>query len=497
MRGLAYPAAGLLAGFFVLIKFSLGFAAVLTLAAGCLITRRPATALARGGTVLIATGAAALVFWLAAGGPVHGIAAYLRFGWELTRGYSSAMSRDPAHAPTDVALIIVWFVMFIAWVAWERRARVALIAIALAVPLFVAWKHSVVRHDAHVVIIARLGLFFLALLLAESVATHGWRRAAGPIVVMAAPLVLLWTLTDSRYPNWNDRSMRECFVSVQGLRDMRRLVLLPRYRQAIAAVSDAALAETRLPEPMLRRVAGAPVDVYPWNNGFVVVHGLRWHHRPLPASFSTYTPVLDDLNDQFLRSPRRPEFVIWHRPLSHTDRLESIDGRHLFWDEPRTLRTTLSRYEVVDAGDRAILLRARDRERPAAVRPLTSTRVDWNEWVPLPRSDGAMLVAPSLDVTWPLRIVEAVFRSDPLLVTVRLSSGAEHEFRLVPETMSEGIWISPLPITFGELRGFLENGTAPRVVAIRFGTRGLTRGLVPSIHLRWYEAAAPIAPAGR
>ena len=124
-----------------------------------------------------------------------------------------------------------------------------------------------------------------------------------------------------------------------------------------------------------------------------------------------------------------------------------------------------------------------------AVRPLATTTVGWNEWVPVPPSGGAVMVAPALAASWPLRMISTVFRSDPLLLTVRLPSGEEHEFRLVPETMGEGIWISPLPITFGQLRRFLEDGTGPKVVAIRFGTRRMTRALVSSIALRWYEAA--------
>jgi hypothetical protein len=69
----AYPAAGVLAGDFLLMKFSLGLGALLTLGPACLITRRPAVAVYRVGTALAATAVSFVLFWLVAGGAMTDI----------------------------------------------------------------------------------------------------------------------------------------------------------------------------------------------------------------------------------------------------------------------------------------------------------------------------------------------------------------------------------------------------------------------------------------
>jgi hypothetical protein len=158
--------------------------------------------------------------------------------------------------------------------------------------------------------------------------------------LLLAPLALAWTMLDTRHvlgpdrPGWNP-------VAFRGLTNLSRLAGLSAYRAHVQMLSTDALRRARLPGSMRRIIGEASVDVYPWNASYVRANQLTWVNRPLPASFNAYTPALDVLNATFFRSDRRPAFLIWHSSLGG---LLSIDDRHLFWDEPRTLQAIVDHY---------------------------------------------------------------------------------------------------------------------------------------------------------
>lgn len=490
---LAFPAAGLLAGFFMLMKFSLGFAAALALMVGCLLTMRPAAVVYR---IVSGVGAMAIglfLFWVAAGGAVSNVPAYLRSGLEMSRGYSSAMGTEYLGGMTDIALLAAWLVLLALWIIWQRRLRPGLVLVAFALPLFVAWKHSVVRHDLHVVIIAKFAFFVLAILLAETLPDRRVVHAVWPFAVLLLPPALLWGLTVSRYPthDW-EQPPAQSLLGIRGAHDVMRAITLPAYRHRVAEETQHALASNHLPVSMTRTIGSASTDVYPWDASLIRANGLRWAHRPVPASFSAYTAALDEMNTRFLQSPDRPRYLLWHgssQSDTHVTGVGSIDGRHLFWDEPRTLQTIVGTYDMVDATEQLILMRAGERPRFGPPRRLTTTTAAWNTWIPVPMADGVVFAAPSIRRSRILDAATSLYRADPMLITVRLESGKEHEFRAVPETMAAGLWMNPLPISLGDVRRFLEDGTAPRVVAVKFWTRRLTRTFAPQITVDWYAVA--------
>jgi multisubunit Na+/H+ antiporter MnhE subunit len=75
----------------------------------------------------------------------------------------------------EVASFTIWLVLVVCWVLAQPSPRNWLALLGLLVPLFVAWKHSIVRQDEHVVILARFVIFVMAVLLAETVSVSSWR----------------------------------------------------------------------------------------------------------------------------------------------------------------------------------------------------------------------------------------------------------------------------------------------------------------------------------
>ena len=194
----AYAVAGLLVGFFLLVKFSLGLSSAVTLGLGCCLVRRPVVAVGRLAASAIALAAALVSGWLGSGGAISGIAPYLTMGFEVARGYSSAMSVYRDGWWIAVAAFLVWFALLALWGLMLPSPRLTLVLAGLAFPLFTAWKHSIVRQDVHVAILVRFGVFVIVLLVIETLPVAGWRRALPAAGSLLVPLALAWTTMPTR-----------------------------------------------------------------------------------------------------------------------------------------------------------------------------------------------------------------------------------------------------------------------------------------------------------
>jgi len=491
----AYAVAGLLVGFFLLVKFSLGLSSAVTLGVGCCLVRRPVAAARRLAVSAVAVAAAFLSGWLGSGGAISGIAPYFSTGFEMARAYSWAMSAQHGHWWIAVGAFLVWSALLALWGLMLPSPRTTLVLSALAFPLFTAWKHSIVRQDVHVAILVRFGVFVIVLLVIDTAPTWGWRRALPAAVSLLAPLAIAWmtvamdprSLLRPDQPGWNPLALR-------GFTSLVRIADLSAYRRNVEASSQAALRRAMLPASMRRAIGDASVDVYPWQASHVPANRLAWVNRPLPASFNTYSPVLDGLNAAFFQSDRRPAFLIWHKSIGNG--LLSIDDRHLLWDEPRTLHAIADHYEVVEATSRVVLLRARSSPRFEAPQPLGTTQVPWGTRLPVPETEGIVLAAPALSRSLALDLVTAAFRGQPVWLRVFYHSGEEAAFRLVTFNRDAGFWLSPLTSAFAELPQLLEGGRGRRVAAIAFEANALVRALIPSITVTWLRMPPRDAPRG-
>lgn len=130
----SYGAASLAAGFYLLIKFTVGFGALGTVLFACVLTRRLAVAGRRLAVTMVGGTVGFLLGWLASGGTLAGIRGYVSTAYEITRGYSSAMSLVPPDWWLGVASFAVWLAGIVVWAAWQGHRRTLLTLAALSPP---------------------------------------------------------------------------------------------------------------------------------------------------------------------------------------------------------------------------------------------------------------------------------------------------------------------------------------------------------------------------
>lgn len=482
----AFSLAGILAGFYVLIKFSLGVNAVATLLVACFLVRRLGTVGTRLAVAMPAAAGGFLTGWVAYEGGLANITAYLTTGWAVGVGYSAAMSLAPERGWIGVASFLLWFALIALWVAMQSGAYSRLSLAALAVPLFGAWKHSIVRQDVHVMILVTFGVFVIAVLLTEAAAVWDWRWTLPIAGILLVPLTVPWFNAAPAGLNAMT-SLEEVALGplrLRGVTNLARLSQLAAYRQTIAKESDSYLRQHVLPQPLRTAIGESSVDVYPWRIFYVPANALTWANRPVPFSYNAYTPALDGLDAAFFESPGRPTHLIWHATFEAGVR--SIDGRYLLWDEPRTIRALVDSYDIVASDPSVMVLRARASPRFGPPNPLGTESVTWNTWTPVPKSTGVLLASATVEPSLVVPIVRAVFREEPVFLSVRFAGGETETYRIVRDNMKSGLWLSPFAVTLEELRSLFHRGVGRHVVAVRFtGGRVLTSS--SAIRVSWLD----------
>src|SRR6202011_2669719 len=131
--------------------------------------------------------------WQLYQGSPRGLSTFLRSGWDVAGGYSAAMSSAESW-PISVGAFLLWIGLLVVWVVSWRASRPLRSLAVLAVPLFVAWKHSVVRQDIHVKILVLFGFFAMVVLLLDAAVLGRWRRSVPVVALLTALLVTPWYL---------------------------------------------------------------------------------------------------------------------------------------------------------------------------------------------------------------------------------------------------------------------------------------------------------------
>lgn len=482
---ISFGIAALLAGFYVLLKFGVGVGSLLTVAMGCVLARPPLLITGRSCVALCGATGGFLGGWLAYRGNVDDIGVFLNTGWEGIRGYSSAISLSPDRWWIGAAGFLFWLLLLVLWALVQRSPRTLLSLAVLALPLFFTWKHSIVRQDPyHVGFLMEFGIFAILILLVDTQSAWRWQSRLPVVGLLLISLFIPWFSLPSE--SRGGALALENPLRLRGLRDLAELPYLAAYRNRLAQQSKAALREELLPESTRLIIGRAPVDVYPWELSYVPANRLSWANRPFPASFNAYTPILDRLNAEFFASDRRPQFLLWHTLPRGDARVHSIDDRHVFWDEPKTLRAILDSYDLVKTDPGIVLLRTRAHPRFTPPQVLGTLRVPWDTWTSVPQVFGVLLAHASIERSPLMRAIRTAFREPAVFLSLRFSSGEEVQYRIVPDNAAEGLWLSPFPETVDELHALLRGGGGRRVVAFRFSTGRLTR-LYPPIIVSWSQ----------
>ena len=113
---------------------------------------------------------------------------------------------------------------------------------------------------------------------------------------------------------------------------------------ALAQTLGKSYPEARLPADVRSRIGSSSVDVIPWEAPLAIANHLNYRPRPVPQSYSSYTPRLDRLNARFLDSTNAPDYLLYM-----CGPLNVLNDGPAAWEDSRAKMALLENYSC-DAG---------------------------------------------------------------------------------------------------------------------------------------------------
>ncbi len=327
--------------------------------------------------------AAAALGWVATGQRIADVWPYLRYGAEIVTGYANAMGSEQSHDAWTFAgaLAITLCALAAAWGSTVRPSRRWGLLALIVVYAGFGFKEGFVRQDA-----GHMETFFGGMLVPFAVLlpTARSRRVLQLACVAGAVLSLVVLLGQQVVA-----SRLNPYANVTAVTDQLRTLASPVRRDALASELRAEIASTWVVQSdLVNAVGDRTVMFLPYVYGDIAwAYGLNLRPLPTLEPYAAYTPTLDRLDAQMLRSARAPERIL----RAH---IAAIDSHVSTFEAPTAMVTILCRYrEVTNEGPWQLLARSAD--RCAAARAFRTVVAHWGAPVAVPsprRRDTLVLV---------------------------------------------------------------------------------------------------------
>lgn len=373
---------------------------------------------------------ALIFFWLLSGQAIIDLPFYLINITPLITGYSEAMAEGGDFY--EIAAYLLTTLVFLGAIASQRQysnSQRLFLGSAFAAFFLVAFKAGFVRHSHDHELVAIVSLILAACLL--------------PFVlrgrVLLLPLLCAWATwgyVDSHNETIATSDIFNRFTSnyATAVNGIKNRLLHPTWKQEALAENQAAL----------QKAVGFPklegtTDIYSFRQLHLFPSGNQWNPRPIFQSYSVYTPALAQANKDFLLSKRAPDNLIFW--------IEPIDNRFPSSEDGLSWAVFLSHYRPTVFSPRYLLLRKRaQHSNPPDVLTMAtrSTLHRIGDNLTLPNSEYPLYAKIELRPSALGRLVKALFKINPLQISITLENGQTRQYRLVSGMAEAGFMLSPL-----------------------------------------------------
>lgn len=215
-----------------------------------------------------------------------------------------------------------------------------------------------------------------------------------------------------------------------------------------------AYASFKLDSSIIQEINHSSIDVYPYNNEYLLANELNYHHRPIFQNYMTLTPALDVRNQHFFETAERPAFVLWTAGVNCRNAdcnvFDGFDSKYTLNEDPLTSSTILLNYHVAGLANGrnatpVALLKANASVTNYALTQLSTTSMELGKWYPVPQhATGVIKLLPKFEFTALGKLKNLLFRGSVVEISYRMMSGDVRQYRLNLLNAGSGIWISPL-----------------------------------------------------
>jgi hypothetical protein len=369
--------------------------------------------------------------------------AYLRGSLELSSEYSVGMSVRGRWYEIYFAFIFVTAYLFVSIHLYRSVQPSFWLSLAFLPSLFLAFKHGFVRQDGHVTIFFVAALFITGLLLLFSDLRKAKMKEMNyifPVLVFICFFV---------YQQRHHSFLLDRIFPVAGI---KRII-----QTFDPGAPDKAfhLEKDKLPEDILAEIGRSKVGIFPSEISYAAANNLDYAPLPVIQSYCAITSPLDNLSADFLSGTKAPPYLLMG--------FGSIDGRHCLIDVPSTWLSIYKWYEPCQMTESVLLLRKKEAPRFEKLEGAGAAEYRKTESVRFPECEGPLLVKISLNLTVTGKLVKTLYKILPVEMALTDDAGRVSVFRVMPDTLKNGIFLNYLPVDLHET-GLLMTGTAARKI---------------------------------
>ena len=266
--------------------------------------------------------------WLLAGQDLSSFDDFVWAGLQVTTGYAATMTLP---APTGVLVAGIATGVLAAsqliLLVWRNRAVVnaVTVGVLLAAALFLAWKLGFSRADAHTT-----EFFYFAILLTAATPLYfirsprGYGKVWRGAIFAMVTAIGIWVVS-----NYVPGFASDFLTTVKHRwRHNTSVLLHPTRARGSMETSQANQAQANTLRRIKERVGQAPVTVFGHDQAIALANRLQFITIPTVQTYCEYTPALAELNAEFFRTDRAPQFVIFKlQPIDN--RIPTIEGAKL------------------------------------------------------------------------------------------------------------------------------------------------------------------------
>ncbi len=440
----ASAAGAALLGVLPLVKASFVPLAVASAALACALFWQAGHRRLAGVLVLLPLACMALA-WRLAGQPLEALPGYFVAMGPIVSAFAEAMAWYPPTSNWRVmqvgvpGMVAAYVLVGAALLAalWQYRGRtpaprLALLLAGVALYLFIAFKASFVRFDGHALTAgSALLLLMLALRAFDLARLRHWVLVLG---------VGSWAFAHAVYVG----------AHLDDVPLVSLVSALSTWRNGASLQSGFALALQRIQATAQVQKMPGSTDIYPHDLSALIASGNAWAPRPVPQSYSAYTPALAALNQAHLQGAQAPESVVF--------RMGPIDARYPTLEDGPSWPLLLAHYSLASQDGHYVYLQRQALAHTVQRKLLLQTVQRAGQVVELPPTERLLFAQIDIQPTLLGRVLSALYKPGALYLFVDLRNGQSQRFRLVPGMARAGFVLSPLVQTNADFVQLLQSG---------------------------------------
>lgn len=403
-----------------------------------------------------------IVFYTLSGQNIFDFYDYFVGSFNTLSGYSEAMN---IFGPSSMiyiflALFIGMYILLLKVFYDNRSLKLFLVSLTASLVLFMAFKQGFVRHDGHAITAFAgmafvFGLFYLYYY--EYFKNNIYKFIANSLLILSIifsfTIVGFYKINTILAPYIIDKinsglPTKEVFKSINRdkfvlvsqmtnfhdfyykikdfhkIFDSNRIVELNQeYKNSMNNIKE---------KIDLSGISGT-VDIYPWDQSYIIANELKYQPRPLFQSYSVYTPKLIENNIEFLRSEKAPDNILFQ--------IKEIDERLPSTMEGASWIEILKRYETVGLKNNFLHMKKRITPRVINFKNTQTINSKFNEIVNTPYDNAFVKIKFKKSLFG--SIINTLFKSPILWIKLEFSDGSTIQKRIIPQISSSGFILTP------------------------------------------------------